>query len=162
MSIRDMINSIADGHKAEAGKIFQDEMLEKIRDAVDVQRVSVAANFLQPAVEEEVVEEEVEAMSDEEWNSLTEEEQQEYVGEGALGNAVRKYASAMRDSDEGDRPDMKKAKKDLHKAVKNSGIQAKRGGNQNRRAAQVAVRLLNKGYGSDSGHKVQRDGKGVI
>ena len=61
MSIKDMINSIADGHKAEAGKIFQDEMMEKIRDAVDVQRVQVAANFLQPAVEEEVVEEEVEA-----------------------------------------------------------------------------------------------------
>ena len=66
MSIKDMIDNIAAGHKAEAGKIFQDEMMEKIRDAIDVQRVSVAANFLQPAVEEEVVEEEVEIESEEE------------------------------------------------------------------------------------------------
>ena len=66
MSIKDMIDNIASGHKAEAGKIFQDEMMEKIRDAIDVQRVSVAANFLQPAVEEEVVEEEVEIEAEEE------------------------------------------------------------------------------------------------
>ena len=54
MSIKDMIDNIAAGHKAEAGKIFQDEMLEKIQDAVQVERVRVAANFLQPAMEEEV------------------------------------------------------------------------------------------------------------
>ena len=54
MSIKDMVNAIASGHKAEASKMFQDEMLEKIQDAVHVERVRVAANFLQPAMEEEV------------------------------------------------------------------------------------------------------------
>ena len=68
MSIRDMINSIAAGSKAEASKIFQDEMMEKIQDAVQVERVRVAANFLQPA--DEVVEESVEI----EEETLNEEE----------------------------------------------------------------------------------------
>jgi len=58
MSIKDMVNAIASGHKAEASNIFQDEMLEKIQDAVNIERVRVAANLLQPQESEEVQDEE--------------------------------------------------------------------------------------------------------
>ena len=66
MSIKDMIDNIASGHKAEAGNIFQDEMLEKVQDAVNIERVRVAANLLQPAMEEEFefVDEDVEDLEE--------------------------------------------------------------------------------------------------
>jgi hypothetical protein len=59
MSIKDMVNSITSGNKAEAQSMFQDEMMEKIRDAVDVERVRVASNFLQPSADESAESEEV-------------------------------------------------------------------------------------------------------
>jgi len=68
MSIKDMVNDIASGNLANAGKKFQDEMMEKIQDAVNIERVRVATNLLQPA--EEVCEESVQV--DEE--TLNEEE----------------------------------------------------------------------------------------
>jgi hypothetical protein len=54
MSIRDLVDNIAAGKKGEASSIFQDAMMDKIQDAIEVERVKVAANFLQPQVEEEV------------------------------------------------------------------------------------------------------------
>jgi hypothetical protein len=68
MSIKDMVNDIASGNLANAGKAFQDEMMEKIQDAINIERVRVAANLLQPA--EEVYEESVEI--DEEVEDLDE------------------------------------------------------------------------------------------
>lgn len=59
MSIKDMVNAIASGNKAEAQSMFNDEMMDKIQDAVHVERVRVAANFLQPQESEEVQDEDV-------------------------------------------------------------------------------------------------------
>lgn len=58
MSIKDMVNAIASGNKAEAQSMFNDEMMDKIQDAVNVERVRVSANFLQPQESEEVQDEE--------------------------------------------------------------------------------------------------------
>jgi hypothetical protein len=86
MSIKDMVNSITSGNKAEAQSMFQDEMMEKIRDAVDVERVRVASNFLQPA--DEVVEESVEI--DEEAEQLDESD--------ALAKKVAQHAASAHKS----------------------------------------------------------------
>jgi hypothetical protein len=74
MSIKDMVNDIASGNLANAGKAFQDEMMEKIQDAINVERVRVSANLLQPA--DEVVEESVEVEAEEE---ISEEVQDENI-----------------------------------------------------------------------------------
>jgi len=58
MSIKDMVNAIAAGNKADAQSMFNDEMMDKIQDAVAVERVRVAANLLQPQESEEVQDEE--------------------------------------------------------------------------------------------------------
>ena len=58
MSIKDMVNNIAAGNLADAGKNFQDEMMDKIQDAVNIERVRVAANLLQPQESQEVQDEE--------------------------------------------------------------------------------------------------------
>jgi hypothetical protein len=58
MSIKDMVNDIASGNLADAGKAFESEMMDKIQDAVNIERVRVAANLLQPQESQEVQDEE--------------------------------------------------------------------------------------------------------
>jgi hypothetical protein len=58
MSIKDMVNDIASGNLANAGKAFESEMMEKIQDAINIERVRVSTNLLQPQESQEVQDEE--------------------------------------------------------------------------------------------------------
>jgi hypothetical protein len=86
MSIKDMVNDIASGNLANAGKAFESEMMEKIQDAINIERVRVSTNLLQPA--DEVVEESVEI--DEEVEQLDESD--------ALAKKVAQHAASAHKS----------------------------------------------------------------
>jgi hypothetical protein len=112
MSIKDMVNDIASGNLANAGKAFQDEMMEKIQDAINVERVRVSANLLQPA--DEVVEESVEI--DEE--TLNEEEMTDKHAKQAAKKIAASHKNFKVTSFEGEHYVHHKDDEDGHEHIK--------------------------------------------
>lgn len=91
-----LINAIAKGDALETEQAFQTAMAEKISAKLEDMRVQVAKNMF--ATQEEVVEEETETITLEEYEALSEEEKANYevveLEEGVV-NVIKKIGGAV-------------------------------------------------------------------
>jgi len=88
-NVKDLINAISTGDTVGTESSFNAAIAEKIAGRLETMRASVAQNIFN---QQSFVEEEVEIISEEEWNSLSEEEQQDYEQLDEISqDLVKKY-----------------------------------------------------------------------